>query len=280
MPIGETTFKNFKTDPLLRQGSLISFVVNSNALKPCCSSIGQVHYGVLKDSQQRVAVQIRYLAVGKSIERDINNLVTLLKFWNIIPRGFYIESVIDVAKRELNWHVDYEREAQWGRRFQEFFADSPIYRIPKVIDSLSTKNILTTTFFDGVTLDNAVNEDQATRDLISKALLELYLLELFKFKAMQTDPNWSNFLFNPANKTIGLIDFGASRDFTTAFVDNYIQIIRTAAADNDPKRIAELSIKGDFLTGYETREMIDAHVNAVMILGEGFRTDAAFDFSQ
>ena len=242
-------------------------------------SIGQVHYGILKDSQQRVAVKIQYPGVGKSIESDINNLVTLLKFWNIIPRGFYIESVIDVAKRELNWEVDYEREAQWGRRFQKFFADSPIYRIPKVIDSLSTKNVLTTTFFDGVTLDNAVSEDQATRDLIGKAILELCLVELFQFKAMQTDPNWSNFLFNPANKTIGLIDFGASRDFTTEFVDNYIQIIR-AAADNDPKRIAELSIKGGFLTGYETREMIDAHVSAVMILGEGFRTDAAFDFGQ
>jgi aarF domain-containing kinase len=136
---------------------------------------------------------------------------------------------------------------------------------------------LTTTFFDGITLDNAVNADQETRDRIGTAVIELCLLELFKFKSMQTDPNWSNFLYNPTNKTIGLIDFGASRDFDPKFIDNYLKIMR-AAADNKPERIKELSIQGGFLTGYETREMIDAHVNAVMILGEGFRTEQAFDF--
>ncbi len=136
---------------------------------------------------------------------------------------------------------------------------------------------MTTTFFDGITLENAVKEDQATRDQIGTAILELCLLELFKFKAMQTDPNWSNFLFNPSSKTVGLIDFGASRDFSPIFIDNYLKIMR-AAADNNSERVKELSIQGGFLTGYETREMIDAHISAVMILGEGFRTDKAFDF--
>jgi len=240
-------------------------------------SIGQVHYGVLKKDKQRVAIKIQYPGVGKSIESDINNLITLLNFWNIIPRGLYIESVIKVAKRELNWEVDYIREAEWGRRFKNWLINYPMFRIPDIIDNLSTKNVLTTTFFDGITLDNAINEDQTTRDQIGRAILELCLLELFKFKAMQTDPNWSNFLFNQSTKTIALIDFGASRDFSSEFIDNYIQIIR-AAADNNPQRIKELSIEGGFLTGYETREMIDAHVNAVMILGEGFRTDKPFDF--
>ncbi|CAF3836004.1 unnamed protein product [Adineta steineri] len=241
------------------------------------ASIGQVHYGVLKNSKQRVAIKIQYPGVGKSIESDINNLITLLNFWNILPRGLYIESVIKVAKRELNWEVDYVREAEWGRRFQNWLSNYPIYRIPDIIDNLSSKNVLTTSFFDGITLDNAINEDQVIRDRIGTAILELCLLELFKFKAMQTDPNWSNFLFNPANKTIGLIDFGSSRDFSAKFIDNYLKIIR-ASADNDRERIKELSIEGGFLTGYETREMVDAHVNAVMLLGEGFRTEQAFDF--
>lgn len=242
-------------------------------------SIGQVHYGVLKENKKRVAIKIQYPGVGKSIESDINNLITLLNFWNIIPKGLYVDSVIKVAKRELNWEVDYVREAEWSRRFQNWLKEYPIYRIPDVIDHFSTKNVLTTTFFDGITLDNAVNEDQETRDLLGKAILELCLLELFKFKSMQTDPNWSNFLFNPKTKIIGLIDFGSSREFDPNFIDNYIQIIR-ASADSDPERIAELSIKGGFLTGYETREMIDAHVKAVMILGEGFHTPAPFDFGK
>ncbi|CAF1051815.1 unnamed protein product [Adineta ricciae] len=241
------------------------------------ASIGQVHYGVLKNSKQRVAVKIQYPGVGKSIESDINNLITLLNFWNILPRGLYIESVIKVAKRELNWEVDYIREAEWGRRFKNWLINNPMFYIPDIVDNLSSKSVLTTTFFDGITLDNAVNEDQAVRDRIGTAILELCLLELFKFKAMQTDPNWSNFLFNTSTKTIGLIDFGSSRDFNPSFIDNYIKIIR-ASADNDREAIKQLSIKGGFLTGYETREMTEAHVTAVMILGEGFRQDDVFDF--
>lgn len=222
-------------------------------------------------------MKIQYPGVGKSIESDINNLVTLLNFWNILPKGLYVDSVIKVAKHELNWEVDYIREAEWGRRFQNWLQNYPVFRVPDVIDSLSTKNVLTTTFFDGITLDAAINENQAIRDLIGKSILEICLLELFRFKAMQTDPNWSNFLFNPANKTIGLIDFGASRYFSPNFIDNYIRIIR-ASANNDPESIRELSVKCGFLTGYETREMTDAHVSAVMILGACFRSDDIFDF--
>ncbi|CAF0810274.1 unnamed protein product [Didymodactylos carnosus] len=241
------------------------------------ASIGQVHYGVLKESQQRVAVKIQYPGVGKSIESDINNLVTLLNFWNIIPKGLYIQNVITVAKRELNWEVDYAREAEWCRKFQKFIIKHPTYRIPAVIDELSTKNVLTCTFLDGVSLDRAVDYDQSTRDHIGHAILELCLLELFKFKAMQTDPNWSNFLYNPSDRTIGLIDFGSAREFDDAFIDNYINLIR-AAADNNSERVLKLSTEGGFLTGYETKEMEEAHVRAVMILGEGFRTYEPFDF--
>ncbi|CAF3316349.1 unnamed protein product [Rotaria socialis] len=241
------------------------------------ASIGQVHYGVLKHNRKRVAVKIQYPGVGKSIESDINNLVTLLNFWNILPKGLYIDNVVKVAKHELNWEVDYIREAEWGRRFQNWLLYYPTYCVPDVIDSLSTKNVLTTAFFDGITLDQAVNQDQETRDFIGRSVLEICLLELFKFKAMQTDPNWSNFLFNPSTKTIGLIDFGASRYFSPNFIDNYIKIIR-ASADNNPEGIKDLSVKCGFLTGYETREMTDAHVNAVMILGEGFRSEDIFDF--
>lgn len=281
MVIGAITLKNFMIGHSQLQGESVNFFSTFKYLKLICdhSSIGQVHYGILKGTKQRVAVKIQYPGVGKSIESDINNLITLLNFWNILPRGLYVDSVINVAKRELNWEIDYVREASWSRQFQKWLTNYPIFSIPDVISHLSTKNVLTTTFFDGITLDNAVNETQENRDRIGEAVLELCLLELFKFKAMQTDPNWSNFLYNSKMRKIGLIDFGASREFSRQFVDNYIQIIR-ASADNDPERVRKWSIEGGFLTGYETQEMTAAHVDAVMILGESFRTPEPFDFGQ
>lgn len=42
---------------------------------------------------------------------------------------------------------------------------------------------------------------------------------------MQTDPNWSNFLYDEATRTINLIDFGAARDYSKSFVDDYLRMV-------------------------------------------------------
>lgn len=42
---------------------------------------------------------------------------------------------------------------------------------------------------------------------------------------VQTDPNWSNFLYDESSNTINLIDFGAARDYPRSFVDNYLGMV-------------------------------------------------------
>lgn len=96
---------------------------------------------------------------------------------------------------------------------------------------------------------------------------------------MQTDPNWSNFLYDANTKTVMLIDFGSTRFYTDDFIENYRSTIIAAVA-NDYNKVLELSKKMLFLTGYETKQMEEAHVNAVMILGEMFRYNGEFDFGK
>lgn len=43
---------------------------------------------------------------------------------------------------------------------------------------------------------------------------------------MQTDPNWSNFLYDETSKSVNLIDFGAARDYPKEFVDDYLRMVR------------------------------------------------------
>lgn len=96
---------------------------------------------------------------------------------------------------------------------------------------------------------------------------------------MQTDPNWSNFLYDVNSKQLMLIDFGSTRFYRDDFINDYKEIIRAAVAD-DFEQVLKLSQKMQFLTGYETKQMKDAHVNATMILGEVFRFDGEFDFGR
>lgn len=108
--------------------------------------------------------------------------------------------------------------------------------------------------------------------------MKLCLLELFDLQCMQTDPNWSNFLYEARTKKLMLIDFGSTRFYSKDFIENYKEIIK-CAANNDRDGVLDLSRKMGFLTGYESKQMDMAHVDAVMILGEIFQKDEEFDFA-
>ncbi|EFX89928.1 hypothetical protein DAPPUDRAFT_300027 [Daphnia pulex] len=240
------------------------------------ASIGQVHSATLPDGRE-VAIKIQYPGVAKGIESDINNLVTVMNMWNILPKGMYLEEFIRVAKLELSWEVDYVREAECTKRFASLIKDMPYYKVPEIIDELCTKEIFTSEFVEGISMEECMKLDQETRNHVAEKILSLCLVEVFQFRFMQTDPNWANFMYNPVTREVILIDFGASREYSKEFVDNYIRVIE-GAARGDRQQVLEYSQVVGFLTGYESKVMKEAHVEAVMVLGEAFRHNEPFDF--
>ncbi|PKU41000.1 chaperone activity of bc1 complex- mitochondrial [Limosa lapponica baueri] len=240
------------------------------------ASIGQVHLARLKNGKE-VAMKIQYPGVAQSINSDVNNLMTVLSMSNILPEGLFPEHLIEVLSRELALECDYQREADCARKFQELLKDHPFFYVPRVVDELCSKHVLTTELVSGFPLDQAVELSQEIRNEICHNILVLCLRELFEFRYMQTDPNWSNFFYDPQLHKVALLDFGATRGFDEKFTDVYIEVIK-AAADMDRERVLKKSIDMKFLTGYEVKEMEDAHLNAVLILGEAFASDEPFDF--
>ncbi|XP_032402566.1 atypical kinase COQ8A, mitochondrial isoform X4 [Xiphophorus hellerii] len=242
------------------------------------ASIGQVHFGRLKDGRE-VAMKIQYPGIAKSIKSDVNNIMTALSLSNALPEGLFPEHLIEVMSRELAWECDYIREANCARKFQQLLKDHPFFYVPDVIDELSRERVLTTTLVSGFPLDKATDLPQELRNEICEQILILCLRELFEFRFMQTDPNWSNFFYSPQIHKVALLDFGATRGFDKKFTDSYIEIIK-AAADQNREGVLLQSRDMKFLTGYETKSMENAHVDAVMILGEAFNSQEPFDFGE
>lgn len=240
------------------------------------ASIGQVHLATLHDGKE-VAVKIQYPGVAQGINSDINNLMAILKYWDIIPKGMYIDNVVAVARRELAWEVDYLREAECAKKFKKLVEPYPEYYVPDVIDELSTAQVYTTELISGTPVDKLVDASQELRNRVCYGLLKLCLLELYDFNFMQTDPNWSNFFYNGDTDQLMLLDFGACREYDKSFVDKYMRVIK-AAADRDESKVLEYSMDLGFLTGYEAKVMQKAHIDAVMILGEAFSRDGPFNF--
>ena len=99
---------------------------------------------------------------------------------------------------------------------------------------------------------------------------------------MQTDPNFSNFLFDRHTGKIQLLDFGAWREYPDDFVETYLSLLR-AGRRRDRQSCKDLSIKLGYLTGLESKTMMDAHIESIFILAEPFRGGAEagerYDFS-
>uniref|UniRef100_A0A3P8P088 Atypical kinase COQ8A, mitochondrial n=1 Tax=Astatotilapia calliptera TaxID=8154 RepID=A0A3P8P088_ASTCA len=239
------------------------------------ASIGQVHLARMKDGRE-VAMKIQYPGVAQSINSDVNNLMTVLNMSNALPEGLFPEHLIDVMRKELALECDYIREAQCARKFRELLKDHPFFYVPEVIDELSSRHVLTTELVPGFPLDKAESLSQELKNEICLNILTLCVRELFEFRYMQTDPNWSNFFYDPQAHRVALLDFGATRGFDQCFTDVYIEV-RPAAMGNR-EGVLKKSIEMKFLTGYESKAMVNAHVDAVMILGEAFASSVPFDF--
>uniref|UniRef100_A0A0E0JHT4 ABC1 atypical kinase-like domain-containing protein n=1 Tax=Oryza punctata TaxID=4537 RepID=A0A0E0JHT4_ORYPU len=220
------------------------------------ASIGQVHRAVLNDGSD-VVMKIQYPGVADSIESDIENVRLLLSYTNLIPKGLFLDRAMKVAKLELARECDYVLEATNQKRYKELLSDSEGYYVPKVIDELSSKKVLTSEFVPGFPIDKVAMLDQETRNY--------------------TDPNWSNFLFDEPTRKFNLIDFGAARDFPKRFVDDYLRMV-VACANKDRAGVLEMSRRLGFLTGEEPEVMLDAHVQAAFIVGVPFARPGGHNF--
>ena len=241
------------------------------------ASIGQVHKAVLLDGQ-KVVLKIQYPGVSNSIDSDLDNLKRLMTYTGVFPSTMFLDDFIANSRAELKEECDYVLEAQKQIKYAEFAKRIDGVYVPRIISELSKKNILVMEEIEGIDLETCAKElSQEERNFIGAKVMEVTLREIFDWRFMQTDPNFANFFYNPNNETLYLLDFGAAREYDKQFSKNYLDTVY-GASNNDPALILKASIELGFLNGEESKEMIQAHVNSVLIVGQPFSKPGLFDF--
>ncbi|KAG5464304.1 hypothetical protein LSCM1_00485 [Leishmania martiniquensis] len=257
------------------------------------ASIGEVHRASLRPGAAgtdptkppvEVAVKVQYPGVARSIDSDVANLKVLMSF-GVLPPGLFVDKILQELRTELGTECRYSLEASKQMRYRDLVAADPalsnLFYVPKVYEAVTTDQVLVTEYVRGVPIDQLGKRPdvpQRLRDYIAERFMELTLKELFVWRFMQTDPNFSNFLYNAKEEKVHLLDFGASREYSRAFLDDYLDVV-TAAATEDREAVVEKSIALGFLTGQEVKEMLEAHCASVLLLGRPFQDRAhLFDF--
>ncbi|HHX8325340.1 TPA: ABC1 kinase family protein [Vibrio alginolyticus] len=200
--------------------------------KPIASaSIGQVHQAY-SDAGDNLAVKVQYPGIRKSIDSDVDNVGTLLKVVGLIPESVDYKGLLEEAKKQLHDEADYAREAQFAIRYHDALKEHPHFVVPKIHTESCSDSVLAMEFIDGSPIEQIEHYDQSTRDFVMHSLLELLFRELFEFKMVQTDPNFANYLYIENTRQIGLLDFGATREYSERFSTGYRQAF-ASVVNND-----------------------------------------------
>jgi predicted unusual protein kinase regulating ubiquinone biosynthesis (AarF/ABC1/UbiB family) len=102
--------------------------------------------------------------------------------------------------------------------------------------------------------------------------------ELFEFHVMQTDPNFANYLVQPATGKLVLLDFGSTLEFSREFVDRFRRITRAVVEDHRAE-VARQAVAIGYLEPDAAPAHIEAAVDVIMLVCEPLRHRGRYDFA-
>ena len=170
-------------------------------------SFGQVHAARLDDGRE-VVVKVQYPGVESALAADLAVLRLATPILARLRPSWDMPAVIDELASLVETETDYRLEAENQRRFARLLADDDEIVIPEVIDSRSTRRVLTSARAGGVRIaELAATGSQAERDAAALRIARFVCRCTFVERVLHTDPHPGNFLVLPDR--IAVVDFGS-----------------------------------------------------------------------
>ncbi|MBT2971688.1 MAG: AarF/ABC1/UbiB kinase family protein [Candidatus Thiodiazotropha sp. (ex Ctena orbiculata)] len=241
------------------------------------ASIGQVHKADLKNGR-RLAIKIQYPGVKRSIDSDVDNVGTVLNLFNLLPQGLDVGVFLSEAKKQLHQEADYLHEAQAIQRFQKQLLGDRRIVIPSVTEELTTTEVLAMEYLDGEPIESLAEMAKPLRNQTANILLEIALKEVFDWGIVQTDPNFSNYLFHAKSGRIQLLDFGAVRSYETHLRKALLQLFHACIEGQDGDIIHAAEAVG-YLGDGDPVDYQNSVIQLLRFATEPARCSSVYDFA-
>src|SRR5262245_8155436 len=178
------------------------------------ASMGQVHRDRLRTGEQ-VAVKIQYPSIGRTIDSDMRNLLTLMTPMRLSGQWHSLREMLGNARDMMEMETDYVREANLLKRARAAFKPDESIVVPRGYDELSTGRVLTMEYLDGVHIDEYLRSrpSQEERDRYGELIMRASFRLAHGARIWYADSNPGNYLFLHDGR-LGVIDFGCCCEFT------------------------------------------------------------------
>ena len=185
------------------------------------ASIGQVHYGVLRDGT-KVVTKVQRPLIAETMEKDFELLKKLAPLvGGVAPAedgedAMDLVTIINEFEKVTKEELDFRIEAANTKFFRDVIFQDGQVTCPRVIDELTTERIFTMTFVEGCSVskkellpENGIEPIQAGRDI-----LESYVHQVFDTGVFHADPHQGNIMVSGGK--VHWIDFGMIGEITEA----------------------------------------------------------------
>lgn len=205
------------------------------------ASIGQVHRARLHDGTE-VAVKVQHPGIDEAVESDLSN-AGLLERMVATAAGsrFQTKDWLEVIRARFREELDYELEATRQKRFIALHEGDAQIVIPRVIDSHSSRQVLTTEFVRGVDFDSAQSASDGDRRAWAEALWRFVFKGTLVGAVFNADPHPGNYVFQPGGK-VAFLDYGCVQEIPPKNLRNARRVHR-AALDGDRKGFHQASME-------------------------------------
>jgi predicted unusual protein kinase regulating ubiquinone biosynthesis (AarF/ABC1/UbiB family) len=236
-----------------------------------------VHRARTRDGRD-LALKVQYPGVARSIASDVDNVAALLRLAQMLPFGIDVDDIAREAKRQLAQEADYVAEARFLEQYAQLVADEKMALVPRVHWDYTTARVMAMDYVDAVPLDSlAENAPQSVRDAVGTLLQKLMYRELFEFGVMQTDPNFANYLYEPASGRVVLLDFGATQRFTPEYSERFRRITCSIVA-HDRAGIERGAREIGYIAVDAPTEVVKAAVDVIELVCEPLHARGLYDY--
>jgi ubiquinone biosynthesis protein len=202
------------------------------------ASLGQVHAATLADGR-KVAVKVLYPRIRDVVRVDMRAVALIIR---VVKRWLPLQhletvhrSLVDLLRRE----TDYVHEAQCMEKMAKNFAAEPDIVFPEVVHELTTRDILTMSYMEGVKITRTDELDRLgiDRHALATRLVQSFYKQLFVDRFFHADPHPGNFLVQKGpdgRPRIVVLDFGAISEVSDSLVDGALEVLQGVLSADGP----------------------------------------------
>ena len=245
------------------------------------ASIAQVHRGeVMRDGVRRpVAVKVLRPNVASRFRRDLSDFFFVAhkaEAWSTEARRLRLIEVIHTMQRSVVMEMDLRLEAAALSEMAENTRDDPDFRVPAVDWDLTTHNVLTMEWVEGIALSDHAGLAQAKVDLrdLGRKVIQSFLRHALRDGFFHADMHPGNLFLDTEGRLVA-VDFGImgrlglrERRFLAEILLGFIT--------RNYRRVAEVHFEAGYVPSHHS---VENFAQALRAIGEPIHNRTAEEIS-